>query len=111
MADFEKISVTDAVPIDVSVKGYSEREAEIVRGRNQVMKLRLEDSISKDFRVKISTTGHTADGYVIGDMVASPNVITLSGSGTQIGKVKEVVLMVDVDGVSSESHAVGGPVV
>lgn len=111
VADFEKISVTDAVPIDVSINGYSERETEIIRGMNQVMKLRLEDSISKDFRVKISTTGKAADGYVIGDMVASPNVITLTGSSTQIGKVKEVVLMVDVDGISSESHAVGNPVV
>lgn len=111
VADFEKISVTDAVPIDVSVQGYSEREAEIIRGMNQVMKLRLEDSISKDFRVKISTTGQTADGYVIGDMEASPNMITLTGSSTQIGKVKEVVLMVDVEGVSSESYAVGTPII
>lgn len=111
VADFEKISVTDAVPIDVTVSGYAEREAEIIRGMNQVMKLRLEDSISKDFRVKISTTGHAADGYVIGDMVASPNMITLTGSSTQISKVKEVVLMIDVDKISSDSNAVGVPVI
>ncbi len=111
VADFEKVSVTDAVPIDVSVKGYTEREVEIVRGMNQMMKLRLEDSISKDFRIKISTTGQAAEGYVIGDMVASPNMITLTGSGTQISKVKEVVLMVDVDKISSESHATGVPVI
>lgn len=111
VADFEKVSVTDAVPIDVSVKGYTEREVEIIRGMNQVMKLRLEDSISKDFRVKISTTGQAAEGYVIGDMVASPNMITLTGSSTQISKVKEVVLMVDVDKISDESHATGVPVI
>ncbi len=111
VADFEKISVTDAVPIDVSVKGYSEREAEITRGMNQVMKLRLEDSISKDFRVKISTTGQAADGYVIGDMSASPNMLTITGSSTQISKIKEVVLMVDVDKISSESYATGVPVI
>lgn len=111
VADFEKISVTDAVPIDVSINGYSERDAEIVRGMNQVMKLRLEDSITKDFRVKISTTGHTKDGYVIGDMVASPNMITLTGSRTQISKIKEVVLMVDVENASRDSQAKGVPVI
>ena len=111
VADFQKISVTDAVPIDVSVKGYTERDVEIIRGMNQVMKLRLEDSISKDFRVKISTTGQAAEGYVIGDMVASPNMITLTGSGTQISKVKEVVLMVDVDKISSETQTTGVPVI
>ena len=111
VADFEKISVTDAVPIEVSVQNYNEREVEIVRGMNQVMKLRLEDSMTKDFRVKISTTGQTKEGYVIGDMVASPNMITLTGSSTQISKVKEVVLVVDVDNISKDSQSKGVPVI
>ena len=111
VADFEKISVTDAVPIDVSVQTEYAREVEIVRGMNHVMKLRLEDSVVKDFRVKISTTGQTKDGYVIGDMVASPNMITLTGSRTQIGKIKEVVLMVDVEGLSKESQTTAIPVI
>ncbi len=111
IADFEKLSVTDAVPIDISVQGYSERDVEIVRGMNQVMKLRLEDSISRDFRVKISTTGQTKDGYVIGDMVASPNMITLTGSSTQIGKIKEVVLVVDIEGIAGDSQTKGVPVI
>ena len=111
IADFEKISVTDAVPIEVSVLGYSEREVEITRGRNHVMKLRLEDAVSKDFRVKISTTGQAADGYVIGDVVASPNMITLTGSRTQISKVQEVVLEVDVDKIAAESYTTGMPII
>ncbi len=111
VADFEKISVTDAVPIDVSVKGYAEREVDIIRGLNQMMKLRLEDSLTKDFRIKISTTGQTKDGYVIGDMVASPNMISLTGSSTQISKIKEVVLVVDVENISKDSQAVGMPVI
>ena len=111
VADFEKISVTDAVPIEVSVQGYSEREVEIIRGRNHVMKLRLEDAVSKDFRVKIATTGQAAEGYVIGDVVASPNMITLTGSGTQISKIKEVVLEVDVDKVAVESYTTAIPIV
>ena len=111
VADFEKVSVTDAVPIEVSVAGYAERDVEIIRGMNQVMKLRLEDSLTKDFRVKISTAGQTKEGYVIGDMIASPNMITLTGSSTQISKVKEVVLVVDVDGISRDSQAMGVPVI
>lgn len=111
VADFEKISVTDAVPIEVSVDSYYAGDVEIVRGMNQVMKLRLEDSITKDFRVKISTTGQTKEGYVIGDMIASPNMITLTGSSTQISKVKEVVLMVDIEGISKDSQAKGVPVI
>lgn len=111
IADFEKISITDAVPIEVSVNGYTEREVEIVRGMNQVMKLSLEDSVSKDFRVKIATSGDPASGYVTGDMVASPNVITLTGSNTQISNIKEVVMVVDITGISNERQVQGVPVI
>ncbi|MBP3569544.1 MAG: hypothetical protein J6K04_10315 [Lachnospiraceae bacterium] len=111
VADFEKISVTDAVPIDISVDAYYEDDVEIVRGMNQMMKLRLEDSMTKDFRVKISTTGQTRDGYVIGDMIASPNMITLTGSSTQISKVKEVVLVVDIENIAMDSQTTGVPVI
>lgn len=111
VADFEKISITDAVPIEVSVKGYTEREVEIVRGLNQVMKLSLDESLSKDFRIKIATSGDPATGYVTGDMVASPNMITLTGSSTQINNIKEVVLVVDITGISNERQVDGVPII
>ena len=111
VADFEKVSLTDAVPIEVSVVGYADKEVEIIRGMNQMMKLRLENSISKDFRVKISTVGETASGYVIGDMVASPNMIRLTGSQTQINRIEEVVLLVQVDGMSKDSKVTGVPMI
>lgn len=111
VADFSKVSVTDAVPIEVSVNGYTDREVEIVRGLNQVMKLRLEDMESKDFRIKLATVGTPADGYVVGDMVASPNMVTITGSKTQVSKIKEVVLFVDVEGLSEEKKFTGQPVV
>ena len=111
VADFEKLSLTDAVPIEVSVVGYADKAVEIIRGMNQMMKLRLENSISKDFRVKISTVGETAAGYVIGDMVASPNMIRLTGSQTQINRIEEVVLLVQVDGMSKDSKVTGVPMI
>ncbi len=104
-ADFEKISITDAVPIDVEVKGYSENEVEIIRGYNNVLKLRLEDYDSKEFKVKIQTVGNPADGYVIKSSVASPNVITVSGSKTQISRIKEVYVELNVDEITGDITA------
>lgn len=111
VADFGKISLTDAVPIDISVNGYTDREVEVIRGMSQVMKLQLEDYETKEFRVKVATTGTPADGYVVGDTVSSPNMITVSGSKTQISKIKEIVLSVNVDGISSDLQSTGTPVV
>lgn len=111
VADFEKISLTESVPIEVSVRGYSEPEVEIVRGQNQFMKLSLDESMTKEFRVKIATSGVPETGYVTGDMVASPNMITLTGSKTQISNIKEVVLVVDITGISNERQVYGVPVI
>jgi len=111
VADFEKISVADSVPIEVSVRGYTEPDVEIIRGQNQFMKLSLDESLSKDFRVKIATSGVPASGYVTGDMSASPNVITLTGSSTQINNIKEVVMVVDITGISNERQVYGTPVI
>lgn len=111
VADFEKISVAESVPIEVSVRGYSEPEVEIVRGQNQFMKLSLDESMSQEFRVKIATSGVPETGYVTGDMVASPNMITLTGSKTQISNIKEVVLVVDITGISNERQVYGIPVI
>ncbi|MCR5154944.1 MAG: hypothetical protein K6B75_08880 [Lachnospiraceae bacterium] len=41
-ADFSKVSITNSVPIDISVTGYSESDVEIVKGLNQVMILEVE---------------------------------------------------------------------
>ena len=111
VADFEKISVAESVPIEVSVRGYSEPEVEIVRGQNQFMKLSLDESMSQEFRVKIATSGVPETGYVTGDIVASPNMITLTGSKTQISNIKEVVLVVDITGISNERQVYGIPVI
>lgn len=111
VADFSKISVTDAVPIEVTVQGYSDRDVDIVRGTNQVMTLRLEDYVSRDVRLKIVTTGTPTEGYVVGDTVSSPNMITVSGSSTQVGKIKEIIVVVNVDGISSEHQVTAVPVV
>ena len=111
VADFSKISVTDAVPIEVTVRGYSERDVDVIRGMNQVMTLRLEDYVSRDVRLKIVTTGNPTEGYVVGDTVSSPNMITVSGSSTQVGKIKEIIVVVNVDGISSAHQVTAVPVV
>ncbi len=110
-ADFEKIYVTDTVPIEISVTGYDESEIEIIRGQNSYMKLTLEDYATKEFKVKIEAYGNPAEGYVIGANAASPNVITIRGSKLQISRIKDVVVNVNVEGLSQGREVVALPVI
>lgn len=112
VADLDKTSsLTEMVPIDVSVIGFTDKEVEITRGRGEYMKLSLEDYATKEFKVKIETAGKPADGYVVDNAVASPNVITVSGSKMQLSRIQEVVVTVNVDSLSGTSTINLKPVV
>ncbi len=110
-ADFEKIYVTDTVPIEISVSGYDESDVEIIRGQNSYMKLSLEDYATKEFKVRINTVGDPANGFVVGTNSSSPNVITIRGSKLQISRIQAVVATVNVEGASQGTEVVVKPVV
>ncbi len=110
VADFEKLSITNTVPIEVSVKNYNDNEADIIRGQNQFVKLSLDDFETKEFRVKVVVTGEPREGYVVASNVASPNVITVSGSKTQLSKIKDVIVTVNAAGRFDEFSSSVRPV-
>ncbi len=95
IADFEKISIANTVPIEVSVDNHDDRDVEIVRGQNQFVKLSLDDFQTKEFRVKVVTVGDPRTGYVVASNVASPNVVTVSGSKTQLSKITDVIVTIN----------------
>ena len=110
-ADYEKIYVTDTVPIEVSVKGYDESDVEIIRGQNNYMKLTLEDYATKEFKIRVVTVGTPAPGYVVGQNTASPNVITIRGSKLQISRIQAVIATVNVDNMSADREVVAHPII
>ncbi len=110
IADFEKLSITNTVPIDVSVKNYNVNEADIVRGQNQYVKLSLDDFQTKEFRVKVLVNGEPREGYVVASNVASPNVITVSGSKTQLSKIKDIIVTVNATDRHDEFSSIVQPV-
>ncbi len=110
-ADYEKIYVTDTVPIEVSVKGYDESDVEIIRGQNNYMKLTLEDYATKEFKIRVVTVGTPAPGYVVGQNTASPNVITIRGSKLQISRIQAVIATVNVEDMSADREVVAHPII
>ena len=110
-ADYEKIYVTDTVPIEVSVKGYDESDVEIIRGQNNYMKLTLEDYATKEFKIRVVTVGTPAPGYVVGQNTASPNVITIRGSKLQISRIQAVIATVNVNDMSADREVVAHPII
>lgn len=107
-ADFTDLSDVYAVPIKISCPQYG--DAVIVsEGKDQRMKISLEELISETFKVNIVEKGEVAEGYFVGAKTANPNIITVSGPKARIERISEVIVEVDVTGISDSFHSVGYP--
>ncbi len=111
LVDCEKIYVTDTVPIEISFDGYDENEIEIIRGQNQYMKLSLEEYMTREFKISAETVGTPLAPYVVGSIVSSPNVISVTGSKTLVGRISYVAASVDVTDLSARTIVTVSPVI
>ncbi len=108
-ADLEEISFMDTVLIRVSVPEHP--DVKVLNNGENVMKLIFDDYVTRRFSFKVNTTGEAMEGYYVGDALASPNIIQISGAKTVLDKIKEVVLEVDASGRSVDFTTTAVPVV
>lgn len=96
------------VPIDISVKRY-EKELSITR-KTVNMKITIEDLSTEQSYIVSETTGVPAEGYAIGEVTVSPNLIKISGPQSVVSQVSRIAAVVNVDGLSEDITASVVPV-
>ena len=101
VADFSKLSEVDAVPIDVETKKYA-NQLEITLGNINTMKIKKDEMISVSVPVNIVTDGEVAEGYAVGSMTGTPNLVKVTGPENLLSNAKEIVAEVDIDKISQD---------
>lgn len=114
IADVTKKSELNAVEIVVSYAKGDTAEVEILEKKTEngtgMMMLSLEESDMKSFAITVVPNGIVADGYYITESMASPNLLTITGSKTQIAKIAKIAVLVDVNGASGSFTQSGTPI-
>lgn len=101
-ADLSQMEVnTFLVPIQVSVKGY-EGKSITAEATPKNLQVEIEDVTKNSFPISVSTSGVPRDGYVVGEVTANPERITVRGSESMIANINKVVAQVNVEGRSSD---------
>lgn len=96
--DFGDVSSVGAVTINYTLpEGVT-----LVTKRIEVMRIVTEAMKSDTFDVSILTRGSTADGYLIGDSKVSPNRVRITAPESILDSIKNVVVEVDIDGMSTD---------
>lgn len=100
VADLEMVSFMDNVIVTASVPKYP--SVKVTNNNENMVKLIFDDYVTQKYSFTVKTTGTVSDGFVVGDALASPNIIQISGAKTVLDKIKEVVLDVDVAGRNAD---------
>ena len=97
-ADLSHLSAVNAVSIVPVLK--KRINSDVTLECSQVLKVSLEERKSKQVKVTIITEGSAENGYSVGECVAKPNLIEVSGGATTIEKVDSVRVTLNIDGVT-----------
>ncbi len=98
--DLSQEGDTKLVPIEITAK-KNDRRIEIVR-RTVNMQITLEDRLEQKFVISAESTGTPAEGYAIGGVEVTPNLLKISGPASVVSQIKRVGATINVDGVSGD---------
>lgn len=100
-ADLSQLSKWNAVPIDdpICIK-YPGLQCSL--GKTKTLKVKLEEKDTQSFSPVIKQIGTVKDGYFVGETYATPNIIQVTGAKSQIAKIAEVRLYIDVSNADKD---------
>ncbi len=101
IADMKEISLGTQIPIEVKIEGYKYDSA-VSNPRN--LQIQIDDEAKNNFPITPTTLGTVREGYVIGELKANPEKVTIRGPKTVIDSINRVVAEVDVSGLSSDTE-------
>lgn len=96
-ADMKELYLESMIPIEVKIAGY-EYQAAAASPRN--LQVKIEDNKSKSFAITPIAIGTVRDGYLLGDMKADPEKVTINGPESVIGQISRATAEVNVSGLS-----------
>lgn len=108
-ADLSELSKVNAVSIDVKLNKMSKSNVDVEWG-NAVMKVKLEKRVTRKFKVEVEHQGELSENYVLGEMVAKPNIVEVSCGESKFKKIDHVGVMVTLNGESDNFEAEYSPV-
>lgn len=109
VADFSKLSLTDAIPIDVTCSKYQD-QLEINLGSVNTMKIEKDEVTSINLPVNATVNGSVADGYYVGECTTTPNLIRVTGPENLLENAKEVRAIVEMDNIKENITVSASPV-
>lgn len=103
-ADVSKLTDINTIAITYNVIN-SNAEAISCEGDHDVVRLEVENKVSKWIRVNYRTVGTVAEGYVIGGTTSDQTSISITGPESSVNQVSSAYAELNVEGATNNSSA------
>ena len=100
VADMSELTFMNTVGIDIS-STRNNSELEFASSLDSV-KLSIEDKKRIQMIISTSTSGEPADGYVVGSVTPSQNIVRIQGPESVISQIDRVEAVTSIDGYTSD---------
>ena len=100
VADMANVQDYKLVPINITATRYS-GQLEITKV-TKYLEIETEDLQTGQYIVTAEQSGTPADGYVVGNLTVSPNVLKVSGPASVVSEISRVVATINVDNIASD---------
>lgn len=100
VADMKELTLQTQIPIVASIRGVEYESIEVIPRNLQV---KLEDEQTKKFPIVPKTTGTVRDGFVLGEIKAVPEMVSIRGPKSVISSINRVEAEVGVSGLSQDA--------
>lgn len=100
VADMSELTFMNTVAIDIS-STRNNSELEFVSSLDSV-KLSIEDKKRIQMIISTSTSGEPADGYVVGSVTPSQNIVRIQGPESVINQIDRVEAVTSIDGYTTD---------
>ena len=87
------------VPVEITAQRYASQLT--ISKRVQEIKVSLEDLMSTTLVIQAGTQGKPAEGYALGTMEVTPNLLKVSGPKEVVSRIDSVKAVVDISGMST----------
>ena len=103
VADFERLEDDVRIPIEITVK----RHANAVRlsSKTHYLTVKVEELSETTFVIQPTASGKVAEGFAVGDMTVSPDIVTVQGPADLVSTIDSAKVKVDVSGQMEDFNA------
>lgn len=101
IADFNKLSIVNAIQLDASVIGYNTAEVTL---SSPVINVSLEDLVSREFNIDTRIDGTLGDTKYLHDIILNRESIIVYGAKSQVNKIGGVVAYINASDIENNKE-------